>query len=134
MSRAVLDEMLCLPSELSGALNRALVALRRLRNNERFSETATTRQALDEFRTATDPFVGWLDRETEEGNGLMTSQARLIAAYRKDCMKAERPLMTAQAFGRTLRLNRPQVVKAQRPIGGKTTWVYLGIDLLNGSS
>ena len=134
MSRSLLDEMLCLPSELSGALNKALVALRRLRRNERFSETATTRQALDEFCDATDPLRGWLDRETETGEGLMIPQEDLLAAYRADCSTGNRPLMTSQAFGGALKKHRPRLVNAQRRIKGKRVWFYLGIGLTNGSS
>ena len=134
MPRALLDEMLCMPCELSGALNKALVALRRLRKRGSFAQNEVTRQAFDEFRASTDPFLAWLDRGTETGEGLMIPQEDLLAAHRADCSTGNRPLMTSQAFGGALKKHRPRLVNAQRRINGKRVWVYLGIGLANGSS
>src|SRR6185436_13577059 len=54
ISRQVLDAQLSRSVELSGALNRALPALRRIRRHGRFAETNTTRVEIERFRQSTD--------------------------------------------------------------------------------
>ena len=63
-----LDAELQTPAEMSGLLRYALHHLIGLRKRG-FSKSATAGEALDEFREATDPLTGWLNRRTQRGEG-----------------------------------------------------------------
>jgi len=78
--RAVLDARLSEPGELSGLLNRALDALPAIRKGK-FTESASTRAALDEFRRTTDPLAVWLDQYTVERPDAMLPKDQLRSAY-----------------------------------------------------
>jgi hypothetical protein len=57
----------------------------------------------------------------------------LHAAYALACTKVNQPIVTKQMFGRTLKRLRPELLEAQRTIGGRKRWVYLGIGMKNSS-
>ncbi len=61
--RAQLDAALSTPDELSGLLNRALVALRAVRARGSFSQSPSMQAAWSEFRESTDPLAVWLERK-----------------------------------------------------------------------
>lgn len=125
----MLDATLSSSRELSGALNRVLPALRRIRREGRFSETATVQRQLHEFTQTADPLAQWLAVETTSGPSASIPQESLHAAYALTCTNANRPVMTKQMFGRRLRALRPDIQEAQRAEEGKRQWVYLGIGL-----
>lgn len=127
--RDELDAMLADSQELSGVLNRALDALQRLRTHG-FTETDSTRLALDEFRQATDPVAVFLDRHTILHPNAMVPRNRLYAEYSRDCRDAGRPLISRTAFGLAVKKHRPTVVDRQRTINGTLAWCYVGIGLL----
>lgn len=128
--REVLDARLADPKELSGVLNKALVALRRLREKGEFSESESTREAHSEFRTATDPFSVWLDRNTITDPNAVVGQAELRYAYNEFCEETGKPGMMEQAFGRALSRARPDVKRSQRLHNGEpNVRVYVGIGL-----
>jgi putative DNA primase/helicase len=129
LPRRTIDAMLSSPTELSGAFNRALPALRRIRREGRFSETATTKRQLEELQFTTDPLARWLNTETTRCGAASIAQDRLHAAYAVACAHLNRPIMSKQIFGRRLRLLRPEIDEAQRVTDGKRQWVYLGIGL-----
>jgi P4 family phage/plasmid primase-like protien len=126
--RQVLDARLSREKELSGALNRALPALQRLRRSGRFSATEATRRSADDLRVAGDPFALWLDRATARHPAGMISQERLYSEYAQQCFSEDRPVVTRQMFGRMLRRRRPDLQEAQRTVDGKRQWVYVGIE------
>ena len=72
-----------LPSsrEISGALNRALPALRKIRREARFTETHSTREQWKEFQRATSPLGLWLEAETVSTGSALVAQDELHAAY-----------------------------------------------------
>jgi putative DNA primase/helicase len=128
--RNVLDARLAAPRELSGALNKALVALKRLRIAGKFTETESTSTALAQFHAVTDPLAVWLDRNTVSTPTAMVLMSALHTEYNRACSTDGRPPMTSQLFGRALRKLRPDVGEAQRTIGfQKSQRVYLGIGL-----
>jgi putative DNA primase/helicase len=127
--RSMLDATLSSSQELSGALNRVLPALRRIRREGRFSETETVQRQLNEFTQTADPLAQWLAVETISGPSAWISQENLHAAYALACTNANRPVITKQMFGRRLRALRPDIREAQRAEEGKRQWVYLGIGL-----
>ena len=127
--RDVLDARLSTPKELSGLLNRALDAIPRLRSQGGFSEPASVRQALEEYRVITDPVSAWLDRATSESSAGLAEKNSLLQAYNADAENNRRPPQTAKAFGSALHRLRPNVKDAQRRVGNKRVWCYCGIRL-----
>jgi P4 family phage/plasmid primase-like protien len=129
VSREVLDARLSDPAEQSGVLNKALHALKVLRKTNRFTEGESMRKAADEFRSATDPLTVWLDQNTEldpEGDVI---QSDLRDAYNDSCQKSGRGLMTATAFGLSIKRARPKLEKKQLTKNLKMNWCYVGIRL-----
>jgi putative DNA primase/helicase len=134
MSRRRLDAKLSSSRELSGALNRVLPALRRIRNKDRFTEAHSVRQQWKELQWAADPLSLWLESETISSQSSSVSQDKLHAAYARDCLNANRPIMTKQMFGRCLRRLRPELKEVQRTTEGRKRWMYMGIEMRNGRS
>lgn len=128
--KAELEAELTAPSELSGLLNKGLDGLDQLRLTNKFSDSESMRQALAEFRAATDPLAVWLDRNTiDDPNGyVLAKQLRL--AYGADCERRGKNPMTDRAFKPALTRLRPGVSRGQRTINGvKGQWCYVGIRL-----
>ena len=78
-------------------LNRALDSLSKIREG-RFTESATTRAALDEFRRTTDPLAVWLDQNTVENHEAVIAKDDLRMAYAKVCQDMGRPIMPVTQF------------------------------------
>src|SRR5579863_572202 len=114
--RQVLDSHLSQPNELSGALNRAFPALRRLRASGRFSAHRQTILKSDVRPRRDDPCLAWLDGETLSNPAALISQEQLYSAHAQACLRQNRPVLTRQMFGRLVRLWRPEIEEAQRII------------------
>jgi len=125
--RKILDARLSTPTELSGLLNRALDVLPRLRDREALSEPESVRKAWQEFHATTDPLAVWLDLNTVEEPESLVVKDLLRAAYGAECQRTGRAPMTDTSFGRAMSKVRPRVQKAQRTIGGKVQWCYVGL-------
>jgi len=122
----VLNARLRTPQELSGLLNRALVALQQLRANG-ISEPLSLLAAKERFRAATDPVSVWVDRTTLLVPGAYTPKAQLLEQYNADAINDGRPTISANAFGRCLRRNRPTLKDGQRRLGGRVVDVWLDL-------
>jgi putative DNA primase/helicase len=131
MPRAALDARLAAPRELSGALNRTLPALRRVRLANRFRETSSATRTSSDFQVVSDPFRSWLEAETVRTPVLSTSQNTLHAAYAMACLEANRAPMTKQMFGRMIKRYAPDVRESQKTVDGTKQWMYGGIGLRN---
>jgi phage/plasmid-associated DNA primase len=114
---------------LSGALNKALLALTSLRSRG-FSECESTQRAMDELRQATDPLVVWLDRNTILHPDSAVPADRLWGEYNRACQAGGRPTVSKNAFGRAIIQASPTVEKRQRTVNGALSWCYVGIGLL----
>ena len=78
-SKRELDAELQAPAEMSGLLRYALSKLIGLRKVG-FSESASAKEALDEFREVTDPLTGWLNESTtKDGDGAIDCKKLLFA-------------------------------------------------------
>jgi phage/plasmid-associated DNA primase len=121
-----LDAMLADPSELSGVLNKALEALASIRSNG-FSQSNSSRGAMDEFRQSTDPLAVWLDRYTILESDALIPADRLWQDYNQDCVAKRRPTMSKTALGRAIAELRPTVETRQRTVNGRIAWCYIGI-------
>lgn len=85
------------------------------------------RQAWDDFRTATDPLVVWLDQQTLTLPTAMVAKSGLLAAFNKHLADSGKPPMTKMAFGLAMKRARPGISEAQRTLKGRVQWVYTGI-------
>jgi putative DNA primase/helicase len=122
--RSDLDNRISAAREMSGALNRALPAIRRLRKTNRFSETESVRRACQDFEVTSDPFRIWLEAETECTPSGFISQSALHAAHAQACLQANRAPITKQMFGRMIRKYRPETHEFQRTVDGNKQWMY----------
>lgn len=126
-SRGELDAELAQPEELSGVLNKALLALQTIRK-QGFTETDSMRQAWDEFRAATDSLSVWLDQATYEASNVQVLQADLLSAFNRHLTNIGKPIVTKTAFGLALKRARKKVEPCQRTHMGKPRqYVYAGI-------
>ncbi len=127
--RQVLDARLADPKELSGVLNKAIAALRCVRESGRFTESQSTRRALREFREVTDHVAVWLDAVVTSAPGCNLLVRELRAAYNKVAERERRPVMTDSQFGKALKRLRPEIKKARRGPKEEREWVYLDITI-----
>ena len=126
----VLGAQLAQPGELSGVLNKALVALRNLRARGGFYVTESMRQATEEFRQLTDPVAVWLDRHTIENPEAMVVKQTLIREFNYTSMREGRSPISDKAFAQALRRVRPNIQDAQRTVEGRPgVRVWLGVGL-----
>ncbi len=131
--REELDAKLSSPKELSGVLNRALDVLPRVRRRG-FTESASMREAWEEFRAMTDPVSVWLAQNTVEAAEAFVSKDVLAKAYNEFCDKVGRPGMNKKGFGRAVKRAFPQIEDGQKSVAGKMTWCWLGIGLKSGGT
>jgi len=80
-----LFEKLIAPSELSGLLNRALKGLRRLYENEGFSETESVRKALNTYKEENDSILAFVNSDCVRGYDYTVVKQKLYSAYEKFC-------------------------------------------------
>jgi putative DNA primase/helicase len=127
--RNVLQARLCDASELSGALNKALDGLERVRRCYRFTEPKESRVAVKRYQAANDALAAWLDEHTVTCPDTAVSQSELHSAYAAHCWRSLHQPASKQMFGRRLRTLRPQTKPTQRTVAGRRAWVYAGIAL-----
>ena len=127
--RRILEWRLCSPMELSGALNKALDGLERVRKCFRFTEPRESRAELKRYQAANDALAAWLDEHTVADPDAVVPQSDLHRAYSSHCRQSSRRPASKQMFGRRLRALRPGIESAQRTVAGRRAWVYAGINL-----
>lgn len=116
---------------MSGALNKALEGLERVRKRGWFTEPSVSRALVRKYQAANDPLAAWLDEHTVATPEATVPQSELHGAYATHCHRSSRRPASKQIFGRRLRALRPNVEPAQRTLAGRRTWVYAGIELRN---
>jgi P4 family phage/plasmid primase-like protien len=127
--RSILQHQLCTRGELSGALNKALEALQRVRRRCRFTEPTVSRIEVEKYQATNDTIATWLDEHTVASGDGIIPQSELHEAYVTHCRRCCRRSVSKQAFGRLLRVLRPDAEPVQRTVEGRRTWVYAGIVL-----
>ena len=133
--RTVLDAQLADDRELSGVLNRSLVALRRLRVRGRFETPESMANAAEDMRRESDPLASWLDDYTYEHPEALVHKGTLYEAYSIMAAQDGDFTMTMKAFTTALRRLRPNVQSAQRTVNGTPrSHVWLGIGLRQDAS
>jgi len=128
--RLELDTRLAEPAQLSGMLNKALDVLPVIQKG-RFTESASTRAALDDFRKTTDPFSVWLDKNTIERTDAMVPKEKLRGLYAQTCLDSGRAVMHPVNFTGALMRLRPKIQSSQRRIDRQVTQVYVGLGLVD---
>jgi phage/plasmid-associated DNA primase len=118
--------------ELSGLLNKVLLAFDRLKASKAFSLSDTTRDAQKEFRDQTDPVAQWLDAHTVTNATSYVSRKDLLIAYTGYALKLGVPAPSQKAFCESVRLYRPMVKDGQRMVGGRREYCFLGLGLREG--
>ena len=135
--RDVLDACLADEKELSGVLNKALAVLPCLRK-QGFTESDSMKAAWNDFRSATDPLIVWVERNTIKGADVFIVKADFYSAYVTDCEIGGRIAPTQNSFGRTITKLFPEIKEGQRTIKvknkqgvekSKVVWAYIGIRL-----
>ena len=127
--RNILQARLCAARELSGALNKALDPLERVRRSCRFTQPKESRAAVKRYQAANDMLAAWLDENTVTCPDSAVPQSELHWAYAEHCRRSRRRPASKQMFGRRLRALRPEAEPTQRTIAGRRAWVYSGIAL-----
>jgi len=127
--RDILDARLQAPGELSGLLNRALVGLRQVQEQRRFTEPESVQAAWRDFHATTDPLAVWLSRFTIDTPEAFCPGMVLRIAYNAAAEREGRPTLTETAFGRAIRKQRPNLQYKQRTVGGRLQWCFIGIGL-----
>ena len=128
--REVLDAQLAAPSELSGLLNKALIALKALHARRGLLESKSIRKAGSEFVRLTDPIAVWLAESTVRQADRMIAKSVLLEAYNRTARREKRPPSTKTAFGLAVKRVMPGIEGAQRKLGGKICWVWVGLKLV----
>jgi putative DNA primase/helicase len=129
MPRHILQARLCVHRELSGALNKALDGLERVRRRCWFTESKESRIKVKRYQSANDGLAAWLDEHTVASLDAEVPQSELHAAYTSACRQSSCRPASKQLFGRRLQMLRPHIEMAQRSRAGRRVWVYVGIDL-----
>lgn len=123
-----LDAMLADPKELSGVLNRALIALPKVQDVG-ITEAETMRQAWYEFREVTDPVEVWLDLNTVEDPEVYVEKGDLLRVYNRDARVEGRSPMTAGLMGKAVKQWKPRLDDGQKRVGERRPLVWYGIGL-----
>jgi putative DNA primase/helicase len=131
--REVLDAQLAAPSELSGVLNKALVAFKALRERRGLLESKSIQKAGREFVSLTDPVAVWLKAATLQQTNRVVAKSALFEAYNRTARKENRPPSTKTAFGLAVKRAMPGIEEAQRELNGKRCWVWVGLKLVDQS-
>jgi phage/plasmid-associated DNA primase len=84
--------------ELSGALNKAIDGLERVRKCFRFTESRDSRAALKRYQAANDLLAAWLDEYTVEAPDAVVPQSDLHRANSSHCQQSSRRPASKQAF------------------------------------
>lgn len=113
-SRKELDTELADPCELSGVLNRAVVALRNVQARGGFTQSASMKTAAAEFVELTDPISAWLDRSTQADPDGAVSKKDLAIAYNAAAHEEGRPPISAKTFYAGVRRLRPTLTETKR--------------------
>ena len=101
-----LEARLTTPEELRGVARRAVEALQVLMGRNGFQKTASSEAAMQEFRRASDPVMGWLEERCDLAPELGPSpRAELYTDYKKWAADNGQGVLSARKFYARLRSN-----------------------------
>jgi P4 family phage/plasmid primase-like protien len=126
--REKLDSLLSSPTELSGALNRALAVFERVRKNG-YTVSEKMREAHQEFQSMTDPVAIFLQRYTTQGSDLYVPKDELLRVFNSYQDSQGRNGMTSHAFTKALKRENEELEDRQKTINDRRVWCWFGIGL-----
>ncbi len=115
--------------QMPGILNWALEGLRRLRRNERFTESEVCSIAIEEYRVFSNPVLAFLDDYVEESEVGQISANKLYEVYRAWCSETGHRPLANNVFGKEVRKRFKAVVYGQFREDGARMYCYWGIKL-----
>lgn len=125
-----LEATLTSPEELSGVLNRVLVARKRLRENHRFTESAAMGQFSQGVRQLQNPVEAWLERHVLKAAGGFLPRPVLVAALASAASDGEWSAPSSKDVSSAMQKLYPLVTPKQRPWLGEAGvrgWVGLAL-------
>lgn len=128
---AELDEILRDPTELSGALNRALEVAGDVQLYG-LTTTDSMHEAWNEFRDTTDPLAGWMSRTLEYAPMEAVHRGRICRAWQDYCRAEGLTPGTPNALYKRIRETYPRVEDDKRTIDGKQDRAFIGLRLREG--
>lgn len=108
--------------ELPGVFNWAMEGLRRLRTQGRFSASAVTGEALDEYRTESNPARQFLRDAAEDDAAAQIACAKLYSTYRSWCTTNGYHPLGERSFGKEVIRAFPRVKRVR--LGGRDNREY----------
>jgi P4 family phage/plasmid primase-like protien len=119
-------EKLTTPTELSGLLNLALKALKRLLERGDFSRTETVDAIARRYERLSDQVAAFIADRCETGPDKVVEKSRLYNAFVEYCREVQVPVLSQRAF--TERLRRTALVEDFRPKPtAKRCWKGIGL-------
>lgn len=112
--------------ELPGIFWWAVIGLHRLRKQFAFTESEKSRQAVDEYRTETNPARAFLQEHCQLENGAITYTTELYAAYSKWCKQGGHYPLGEMRFGKEVRRVYKHVERLREGTGDRR-YYYSGI-------
>jgi putative DNA primase/helicase len=100
--------------EMSGLLNLALEGLKRLYTNNKFTESETTRKAIDNFLIEADSVVGFINECCELHDGAECQTMVLYSGYKRWCEESGLRPLGKSSFYKRLVDQFPQLIKGRR--------------------
>jgi len=117
---------------LSGFLNWALIGLKRLLKNQKFSYEKSTEETRRDYIIASAPVKAFvLDRLEVDPKAFIT-KAKLYDAFLKYCRKKKLPSLLQNRFTLELRMYAEYIVPTKRKIEGKQARGWVGAKLVEG--
>lgn len=121
-------------AELPGIFNWAVAGLRRLRHQGRFTEPAICREALDAYRTDSNPARAFLQEHVCRHDGQVQCSA-VYGRYTEWCPTHGYKPLDERLFGKEVARYFPGAERKRGPKGhdGKRPWTYMGLALRGAS-
>lgn len=118
-------------SELTGLLNIALQALKRLINKHHYSHELSPDEVAERYRKSSGTVFAFVEDECESAADAWIPKSVLYTAFIKYCDNHNLSRLGNIAFGRVLKnTTNAHVESQQRRVDGQITWGWKGIRLV----
>lgn len=116
--------------QMPGVLNWAIEGLKRLRRNERFTESAVCERAKAEYRAESNPAGTFLADYVEKSEfGTAVASSKLYEVYRVWCTETGHKPLSNNVFAKEVLRAYPNAVSKRFSESGIRRWCYEGIKL-----
>jgi putative DNA primase/helicase len=118
-----------LREELRGIVNWALEGLRRLRQQNRFTDPAVSKAALADYQAESNPAGLFLGDAVEFNGHAVVHSDVLYGAYKAYCKANGYTALNAKHFGKEVKRRFPLAVRTRPTVEGQRRWAYAGLRL-----